>query len=209
MILEELLGGFVSLFFRLLFHTPRVAYENLQRDYSLIFEENPERDEAYDGLIHREYEQAQLAELPYYEENITFWGQDATQNRRNFCESLLRSLKTNFGLVMAAIFILGFLIVGVVYLNLHTSIACYQWTQNNFEVPSDVKVVRMVGMVVFLLPIMLWLPSCIALLWGFKEFRKNYLCCLCAIVLLTESITCVYNIFLFDKIALTEDSIWL
>ena len=209
MILEELLGGLVSIVSRLVFNAPRISPENLQRDYSLIFEENPERDEPYDGLIHREYEQAQVAELPYYEEDITFWGQNDIESRRNFCESLLRSLKTNFGLMMVAIFVLGFLIVGAVYLNLNTGNACYQWMQNNLEVPSQVQVVQMVGMVVFLLPTMLWFPVCIAMLWGFKEFRKNYLCCLCVIVLFTECITGIYNIFVFDKMALAEDSIWL
>lgn len=210
MILEELLGNVVTVVSRLVIHRPPLSPENLHgRGYSLVFEENPERDDAYDGLIHREYEEAQVSELPYYEEDICDWGQDDKPNRRNLRESFLRSLKANFGLMMAVIFILGFLIVGVVYLNLNTCNACYEWTQKNFEVPSHVKDLQMVGILVFLFPIMLWFPGCIVMVLGLKEFRKNYLCCVCGVVLLTVSITSVYNAFMFDKIVLIENAVWL
>jgi hypothetical protein len=51
MILEELFGSFVSLLSSLTIKTPAISRENLQRECTLIFEENPEPD----GLIHREY----------------------------------------------------------------------------------------------------------------------------------------------------------
>ena len=57
MILEELFGSFVSFLSSVIIKTPAITRENLKRECVLIFEENPERDEVYDGLIHREYEQ--------------------------------------------------------------------------------------------------------------------------------------------------------
>ena len=43
---------------------------------------------------------------------------------------------------------------------------------------------------------------------GIKEFRKNYLWYLCTIALVTESLTCVYVIIVFDKIRLNENTVW-
>ena len=210
MILEELIGGFVSLLSSLVIHAPPVTRENIQRDQTLIFEENPEEDEAnYHGLIHREYEQAQFTDLPYYEEDIFVWGQDDAQHGRNFCESLFRSFKANVGVILAVLFILGPAIAVVVYVNLNTKSACYEWKQNHLKVPSHVQVLQLVGMSVSLLPLILWFPASIALLWGFKEFRKNYLWYLCVIDLVTESLGCVYNIIVFDKLVLNESTVWL
>ena len=85
MILEELIGGVVTLLSSLVIHVPPVTHENLRRDQTLIFEENPEEDEAnHHDLIHREYEQVQFTELPYYEDDISVWGQDNAQHGRNF-----------------------------------------------------------------------------------------------------------------------------
>ena len=210
MILEELIGGFVSLLSSLVIHVPPVTRENLQGDQTLICEENPEEDEAnYHGLIHREYEQAQFTDFPYNEEDISVWGQDDVQHGRNFCQSLFRSCKANVGLILAVLFILGPVIAVVVYVNLNTKSACYEWKQNHLKVPSHVHVILMVGTSVSLLPAILWFPECIALLWGFKEFRKNYLWYLCAMVLVTESLTCVYNIIVFDKIEQNKNTLWL
>jgi hypothetical protein len=127
MILEELVGRFVALFSSLIAQKPPMSREILERDYTLIFEENPEREEAYDGLIHREYEQVAPTELPYYEEYLPVLVQVDQQPRRNFCESFIRSCKANVGLLMAALFILGILTVGLVYFDLNTSNSCMKW----------------------------------------------------------------------------------
>ena len=170
MILEELIGRFVSLLSRLVIHVPPVTRENIQRDQTLIFEENPEEDEAiYHGLIHREYEQAQFTDLPYYEEDIFVWGQDDAQHGRNFCESLFQRFKANVGLILAVLFILGPVIAVVVYVNLNTKSACYQWKKNQLKVPSHVQALQMVGMLVSQLLTRLWFPECIALLWASKN----------------------------------------
>jgi hypothetical protein len=99
MILEELFGSFVSLLSSLTIKTPAISRENLQRECTLIFEENPEPDEVYDGLIHREYEQETPTEVPYYEEDVSVLVQANEEPRRNFCESFLRSFKANVGLI--------------------------------------------------------------------------------------------------------------
>ncbi len=127
MILEELCGSFVALVSSLVIHTPPMSGENLQGEYTLIFEENPDREEVYDGLMHREYEPGENlqgeytlvfeenpdreevydglmhreyepetpTELPYYEENLSVLAQANEQPRRHFCQSFIRSCKTN------------------------------------------------------------------------------------------------------------------
>ena len=45
MILEELIGGLVSLLSSLVIHKPPISRENLESDYSLINDENPEQEE--------------------------------------------------------------------------------------------------------------------------------------------------------------------
>ena len=56
---------------------------------------------------------------------------------------------------------------------------------------------------------MSWFPVCIAMLWPFQEFKKNYLCRLCTIVFVTALITWVYKIIMFDEIAQSKKSLWL
>lgn len=202
MIVEELFGSLVSLVSSFVLNAPSISNENIQGDHTLIFEENSEREEVHDGLIHREYEQVQVTELPYYEEDIYIWGQDDPQPSPNLCESILRSLKTNVGIIMAVVFVLGLFIVGVVYLDLNTSNACTEWIQNNLKVPSNVKDLQVVGMTIFLL------PASMLMLWGWKEFRNNYISSVCAIVLVTTSIICVYKILMFEKVSPTKDTIW-
>jgi hypothetical protein len=42
------------------------------------------------------------------------------------------------------------------------------------------------------------------MLWGFKEFRNNYLLRLFVSQLVIGSITCVYRIYIADKVAATN-----
>ncbi|CAB4004918.1 Hypothetical predicted protein [Paramuricea clavata] len=112
MILEEPFGSCVAIVSRLIIQTPPISRENLQREYTLIFVPNPEQDEVYDGLIHREYKQEAPTEVPYYEDGTFASMQAAT--RRNSFESFIRSLKANVGLIISVVVILGWLTVGVV-----------------------------------------------------------------------------------------------
>ena len=204
MILEELIGSFVALFTELI-QTPRLSRGTLPRDCSLIFEENPEQDEVCDGFIHREYEQGGQPDLPYYEEELSALVQTNQERRRNFCESFLRSCKANVGLVMKAFFIIGSLIVGLVYLDLNTSNACIEWVHNKLVVSSHVRILQMTGMSLKLLPLYAWCPTTVFLLWGFREFKKNYLLCLFICQLVTASVACVYGIIVFDKLEIFTD----
>ena len=129
MFLEELVGSCVALVSSLIIQTPPISRENLQREYTLISVPNPEQDEVYDGLIHREYEQEVPSEVPYYEDGTFVSIQ--TDTRRNFCESFVRSWKTNIGLITAVAFILGLLTVGLVYVDLDTNDACTEWMHEN------------------------------------------------------------------------------
>ncbi|CAB4045940.1 Hypothetical predicted protein, partial [Paramuricea clavata] len=196
MILEELVGSLVALFSSWIIQIPSISGEDSQRE-STLFKRNPEQDEVYDGLIHREYEQDEPTSNE--EDIISVLVQDDQQPSRNFCESFIRSCKANIGLIMAVVLILGLLIVGLVYVDLNTTNSCVAWIHNNYSVPSNVRITRIAGISAALLPLFAWLPGCLVLLWGFKEFKKNYLLCLiCQLVAL--SIHCVYTVVFSDKI---------
>jgi hypothetical protein len=196
MIVEELVGSFVALVSSLIIQTPPMARENLQREYTLITEGS--QNEVYDDLIHCEYEQGAPTEVPSYEEDLSVLLQDDQQRRRNFCESFIRSFKENVGLLMAVVFILGLLIVGLVYVDLNTTNSCVAWIHHNFSVPSNVRIIRIAGMCAALVPLFAWFPGCLVMLWGLKEFKKNFLMCLiCQLVALT--LDCVYTIVFLDK----------
>ncbi len=200
MFLEELVGSCVALVSSLITQTPPISRENLQREYTLISVPNPEQDEVYDGLIHREYEQEVPSEVPYYYEDGTFVHVSIqTDERRNFCESFIRSCKTNIGLITAVVFILGSLTVGLVYLDLNTDV-CMNWMHKNLSVPSHVHTVQRVGTSVKLLPLFSWFPASVAMLLGFRKFKQNYLVNLFFCALVLGSITCVYRIVMFDKL---------
>ena len=207
MILEELIASFASLVSSLIAQTPPISTGTQQRDCSLLFEEIAEREEVYDGLIHREYDQERPAELPYYEEDVSFSALFPAYDERtekNFCESFLRSCKANLGLVMAVTFMLGLLAVGLVFVDLNTTNACIEWMHNNFTVPSNVRLMRIVGMSVTLLPLYAWFPACMIMLWGFKQFRKNYLLRLFACQSVTLSLVMAYKILAFDNTRTTN-----
>lgn len=136
--------------------------------------------------------------MPSYEEDLSVLLQDDQQRRRNFCESFIRSFKANVGLLMAVVFILGLLIVGLVYVDLNTTNSCVAWIHHNFSVPSNVRIIRIAGMCAALVPLFAWFPGCLVMLWGLKEFKKNFLMCLiCQLVALT--LDCVYTIVFLDK----------
>ena len=137
MILEELAGCFVSLCASLITPTPLISRaENVQEDY----EEDTEREEVHNDLIHCEYEQESPDEVPHRGEEFPLLVQVRDgQHNRNLSESFLRSCKANIGLLLAVVFILGVLTFGVVYLNLSTTNACKEWMYRNRTVPTTVR----------------------------------------------------------------------
>ena len=192
MIFEELVGSLISLCSSLIIKTPTISQERQQP--RLIFEESYEEDEVCEGLIHLEYEEDTQPELPYYEEDIPILVQADGQHSRHFIQSFLRSFQANITLIMAAIFILGLCVIGCVYVDLNTSDACTQWRHKNYSIPRNVKILQAFGLSVELLPLFTWFPACTSMLWGFKEFRKNYLSYLLVCQLVIGSITCFYRI---------------
>ena len=197
MILEELIGSWVALASNVFTQAPPISQENLQEEYTFISVPNIEQQEAINGLIHCEYKQEGLADLPYYEDGTFIWIQ--AEETRSFSKSFVRSLKTNIGLITAVVFILGVLIVGLVYVDLNTNDVCKEWMQKNSDIPTHVQTVQNVAMSVKLLPLFSWFPLSIAMVWGFVEFKRNYLLCLFVCAFVPGSITCAYRIIMFHK----------
>ena len=198
MILEELVGSFLTLLSSVITHAPPISRE--QRQLRLIFEETEEQDEVHDNLIHQEYEQETQQHLPYYEDDISASVQtDIVQPGRNFAQSVIRSIKANTGFIAAVVFILSLFTIISVYVDLNTTDACAQWKHHNHSIPRKVEILRTVGSSIRLVPIFTWFPGCVAMLWGFKEFKKNYLSRLLACQLVIGSLTCVYNVIVYDS----------
>ena len=200
MILEEIVGSFVSLLSSLFVQTPPpISREIHQREYTLIYDVNPEEDEVPNGLIHREYEQETPPELPHYEHGSLASIHTLVGAGHDFCESLVRSLKANVGFLIAVVFILGSLIVVIVFLDLNTNDACVEWALTNSSIPQHVRMLKMIGMSVMLVPLFSWFPVCIAMLWGYEEFRKNYLACLFVSSFVLGALCCTYRIIMIKK----------
>ena len=197
MILEELIGSFVALVSSLLAQAPPISRQNVQREYTLISVPNSEQEEVSNGLIHSEYEHNVPTQLPYYDDGT--FVQTQAEETQNFCQSFVRSFKTNIGLISVVVFILAVFTVGLVFVDLNTNDVCKQWTHKNLKLSSHVKTVQKVGMSVRLLPWFSWFPVSIAMLWGFKEFKRNYFKGLFVLAFLTGSVTCAYTIIMFHK----------
>ena len=207
MILEELVGSFLAVCSSVIAQTPPISRE--QRQFRLTFDETDEQDEVHDSLIHREYEQSTQSELPYYEDDISASVQtDVVQPGRYVVQSFLRSLKANTGIISAVVSILSLLIVFTVYVDLNTSDACVQWEHHNHSIPRNVKILRVVGWSIKLVPLFIWFPACIAMLWGFKEFKKNYLPCLLVCQLVIGSIDCFYGVIMSDELTTVNYTVY-
>ena len=179
MILEELVSVFVSITSGLCNGASKISRESL--------------------LQREEYrhEETEL-DLPYCEQyDLT---EPLEEPRRTSCESFFRSLKANIGILLAVVFISSFLAIGAVLVDLNTSDACKEWTQKNLTVPLRVKTLQIVGAPLRLLPFIMWFPTSVVMLWGFKEFKKNYLLCVCVCQLVTGSINCAYRIVMFKNL---------
>ena len=208
MILEELVGSFLSLCSSVIAQTPPISRE--QRQFRLIFDETDEQDEVHDSLIHREYEQTTQSELPYYQDDISASVQtDVVQPTRYFSQSFLRSLKANVGLIAPVVFILSFLTVFTVYVDLNTSDACVKWENHNHSIPTRVRNLRVVGWSIKLLPLFIWFPACVAMLWGFREFKMNYLSRLLVCQLVIGSISCLYTVIKFDDMTTFSHNVYV
>ena len=173
MILEELSGSCVALASNVVIPTPSISRDNVLQENWSIRGENNEDEEEYNGLVHCEYERHEPSEAPYYEDGSFVLLQSELNSRRSFCESLRRSFRTNIGILMVVVFMLSTLTVGIVYIDLNTTDICIEWMNKNITLPSHVKTLKTVGMSLKLLPLFAWFPSCVAMLWGLTEFKKE------------------------------------
>jgi hypothetical protein len=102
------------------------------------------------------------------------------------------------------VFILGLLTLGLVYVDLNTTDACIEWMHKNYSIPSNVRILQIVGKSLELFPLFTWFPAFIIMLWGFKEFKKNDLLCLLVCQLVIGCISGVYRIIMVDEVTATK-----
>ena len=199
MILEELVGSLVSLGSSLIAQTPPLSRQCRQRYDWLIFEDSREDEESYEDLIHREYEEEETQEVPYYETIDIPVQNTGTRARPSICESFRRSVHVNIGLLLAVV-LLGLITIGLVYLDLNTASSCIEWRHFNHSTPASVKMQHTIGDCIAMVPIFLWFPVIAAMLWGLKEFKRvqNYLSCL-YVTFLIMAVSMVYRAILSDR----------
>ncbi|XP_028410323.1 uncharacterized protein LOC114532935 [Dendronephthya gigantea] len=100
---------------------------------------------------------------------------------------------------MTVVLLLSSLTVGLVFVDLNTYDTCIEWMKLNVTVPSHVQTLQIVGMSLRLIPLYGLFPTCIAMLWGFRQFKQHYLFRLLLCAFVTGSLTCAYEIIMFDK----------
>ena len=191
MILEELVGALVALGSSLIIQTPSLSRQCRPTYEWLVFEDSREDEEGYDGLIHREYEEEETQDTPYYETVDIPVLNTETRERPSICESLRRSVHVNIGLLLAVL-LLGLMTIGLVYLDLNTTNSCKEWSHFNHSTPASVKVLHTISDCFAMVPLFLWFPVSATMLWGLEEFKKKYLSSLYA-GFLTTAIAIVYR----------------
>ena len=203
MILEELIGTLVSLGSLLITHVPPISRENRRGHYWLLFEQSPDDEELHQEIIHREYKPVGTEELPYYEElNASVVASTESETNRTVCESLRRSFQVNVVLLLS-VFLLGFVTVTLVFVDLSTTNSCIEWRHHNHTVSPTMKLLQTLGTSVSATPLYFWFPASAAMLWGFEEFNKNYRSCLLACCL-SASMCMVYRGIFFEKYTTIE-----
>ena len=203
MILEELVGSFVSLFSRVIIQAPAISRENLHTESGSL--ENTEQNGVCDGLIHREYNE-QTAPTYNQADDTSYLVQADEQHRRNFCKSILRSFKANIALITVVAFIVALVTIACVLVGLVTTDYCIDWIlHKNLTLPKSVGTVKIAAVSVVLLLLFSWFPTIVALCFGFKEFRKNYLLELFVLQLVTESASTLYDIYFSNQLLTARD----
>ena len=191
MILEEIVSVFAHLCSSVVTHSPPIAQDNRGGEYSFINEQN--EDEIPEDVIHREYEQVDTTTEEHVDgsTDATTIGrilvQSTQHSGRTICTSFVRSLQANAGLLLG-VFVLGLFTISLVYVDLNTSDSCVVWKHSKHSVPPMLKKIQTAESCVATIPLYTWFPVSIALLWGIKEFKRNYLPCL-YIALVAASIT--------------------
>ena len=70
---------------------------------------------------------------------------------------------------------LGLFAIGLVYFKLNTSDLCFEWKHHNNSIPSFVTRWQLIGQDIDAMFINIWFPVTLALLFGWNEFKSNYI----------------------------------
>ena len=198
MILEELIHLFVSFVFR-----PSQISHQISRSGSLsTFDESEEEVVPWVDIIHREYEETeqelQTQTHGYTSATYVSVGSES-RFRRTFWQSLLRSLRANLAIAIVVI-PLGLFAIGLVYFQLNTSNLCFEWQHHNNSIPSFVTRWQLIGEDIGVIFLNIWFPVTLALLFGWKEFKSNYISTLWvgfavgAVIVIYKTLLGVFNV---------------
>ena len=204
MILEELIGLLASFFSVLISRPPLHTSRQIPRRGSeSTFDQSEEEDVPWVDMIHREYEETeqklQTQTHGYISATYVSVGSES-RLRRTVWQSLQRSLRANLGIGMA-VFPLALFTVGLVYFELNTGQLCFEWKHHNNSISSSVMRWQVIGEDIIQIPINIWFPVTLALLFGWKEFKSNYISTLWvgfavgAVVDIYKTFLGVFNVF--------------
>ena len=197
MILQDLAGIFLSslsFFARDVF---RLVWKNYQKLHT--YTENEDPPGTTRSVLSVTYEQ-----FPNYKTNVM-----ASQNapaRPRFCKTFLNSLWTSITMLLAAL-PLGLFAAVLLFVDLNTANLCSELIHNNRSLQAETSVFRLklIGDISEDLGLFCWFPSTMIFLFGWKEFKANYLiilfCCFsCACVGIIYKLI----LFLFNPYAANE-----
>ena len=176
MILEQLIGLLASFFSMLISRPPHISRQIPPRGSGSTFDESEEEDVPWVDMIHREYEETeqelQIQTHDYTSATYVSVGSES-RFRRTFWQSVQRSLRANFGIVMAVI-PLGLFAMGLIYFKLNTSQLCFEWRDHNdTSIWRSVMKWNVIGDDIESICVNLWFPVTLLLLFGWKEFKLN------------------------------------
>ncbi|CAB3983265.1 Hypothetical predicted protein [Paramuricea clavata] len=164
--LEEIIACFLSLFSALTLDAPRLSRE--LNDNTSPSEQRTRY--TCEDIIHREYvsfeEDNQPSETEYVQLGYEL------RSKPSYIQSLLRSLKANFTITLAVL-PLALIGIALIYFDLRTVDLCSEWeTKNTFSL--DIIRIRLLGKGVANLILYLSFPLTLIVLFGWKEFKRDY-----------------------------------
>jgi hypothetical protein len=193
--LDEIIGLFLSLFSLFFNETPRVTFQEQPNESSEKEEGGLERWPSY---INEEYDNFDVCheELGSLLRNgsSTEFSSSWRNSRRNYWESIRRSLRTTLS-VTFAIFPLTALVLTFLYFDLKTSDLCLEWQKHNHTLPRLASQLRVIGDCILCIVNSLWFPLTIAVLFGWKEFRQKFFHTLYIALIFGET-TAIYYLLL-------------
>ena len=178
MILAELVGLVASYASVFVSQPPRICSRNTQRESGSTLDESNEQERKWEDMIHQEYEQEDGSEFQQqtdYRSSVNYVSVGGQSRiRPSYWKSLQRSLRANFG-IMIAVMPLGLLAISFVYFDLNTSNLCIEQKYHNYSIPFHVTRWILIGEDITTIPLNMWLPLTLVLLFGWKKYKSNYI----------------------------------